>query len=58
MIYKGTLGTGGTITTLPTASASNVGYTYKVITNGTYASQTAKAGDMFTCSQTGASTYA
>jgi len=47
MVFKGTLGTGGTITTLPTAAASNEGYTYKVITAGTYASQTAKVGDVF-----------
>ena len=47
MIFKGSLGTGGIITTLPTASSNNTGYTYKVITNGTYASQTAKAGDTF-----------
>lgn len=47
MVFKGSLGTGGTITTLPTASASNEGYTYKVITAGTYASQTAKIGDTF-----------
>ncbi len=47
MQFKGSLGTGGTITSLPTASASNEGYTYKVITNGTYASQAAKIGDVF-----------
>lgn len=47
MIYKGTLGTGGTITTLPTASSDNKGFTYKVITAGTYASQSAIVGDMF-----------
>lgn len=47
MVFKGSLGTGGTITTLPTASSDNIGYTYKVITNGTYASQTAKVGDIF-----------
>ena len=47
MIYKGTLGTGGTITALPTASGSNEGFTYKVITAGTYASQSAKVGDVF-----------
>lgn len=47
MIFKGSLGTGGTITTLPAASASNEGYTYKVITAGTYASQSAKVGDTF-----------
>ena len=47
MVFKGTLGTGGTITTLPAASSSNEGYTYKVITAGTYASQAAKVGDVF-----------
>lgn len=47
MIFKGSLGTGGTITTLPTASSSNKGYVYKVITAGTYASQSAKVGDTF-----------
>lgn len=47
MVYKGTLGTGGTITSLPTASSSNEGFTYKVITAGTYASQSAKVGDVF-----------
>lgn len=48
MIFKGTLGVGGTITALPTASAENEGYTYKVITAGTYAGQSADVGDMFT----------
>lgn len=47
MIFKGSLGTGGTITSLPAASSSNEGYTYKVITAGTYASQAAKVGDIF-----------
>ena len=47
MVFKGTLGTNGTITSLPTASASNEGYTYKVITAGTYASQSARVGDVF-----------
>lgn len=50
MVFKGTLGTGGTITTLPTASADTVGDTYKVITAGTYANIAAKVGDVFTCS--------
>lgn len=45
--YRGTLGTGGTITTLPEPDSSNEGYMYLVITDGTYASQLAKAGDMF-----------
>ena len=47
MIFKGSLGTGGTIATLPTASNDNKGFTYKVITAGTYAGQTAKIGDTF-----------
>ena len=47
MIFKGSLGTGGTITTLPAAASSNEGFTYKVITAGTYASQSAKIGDTF-----------
>lgn len=52
---KGTLGTGGTITSLPTASASNLGYGYKVITAGTYNSVAAKIGDMFICYKNGSS---
>ena len=47
MIFKGTLGTSGTISSLPTATSSNTGYTYKVITAGTYESQSAKIGDIF-----------
>ena len=47
MIFKGSLGTDGTITDLPAASSSNEGHTYKVITAGTYASQVAKVGDLF-----------
>lgn len=47
MVFKGTLGTGGTIETLPTASTENEGFVYIVITDGTYAGQTAKAGDTF-----------
>ena len=57
MVFKGTLGTGGTITTLPAAAAGNEGYTYKVITAGTYASQTAKVGDVFVCVETSTNTY-
>jgi len=52
---KGTLGTGGTITSLPTASASNLGHGYKVITAGTYNSVAAKIGDMFICYKNGSS---
>lgn len=47
MKFKGTLGTGGTISTLPTASTENEGYVYIVITDGTYAGQEAEAGDQF-----------
>lgn len=47
MVFKGSLGTGGTITVLPTAAASNEGHTYKVIKDGTYAGQAAKIGDTF-----------
>ena len=47
MVFKGTLGTGGTIESLPTASSANEGYVYIVITDGTYAGQSAKAGDTF-----------
>ena len=46
MYFMGSLGTGGTITTLPAASAANKGYAYKVITAGTYQSVAAKVGDM------------
>ena len=47
MIFKGTLGTSGTIQDLPTASSANEGFTYKVIEDGTYGSVPAKAGDVF-----------
>lgn len=52
MIFKGTLGTNGTVTSLPTAASSNEGHTYKVIKDGTYASQSAKVGDVFVSSGT------
>ena len=48
MIFKGTLGVNGTITDLPVASSANEGFTYKVITDGTYQGITAKVGDVFT----------
>lgn len=50
MVFKGSLGTNGTITSLPTAAAALVGDTYKVITAGTYANIAAKVGDVFVCS--------
>ena len=49
MVFKGSLGTGGTITTLPVDGTAKVGDTYKVITAGTYASKSAKVGDTFIC---------
>ena len=57
MVFKGSLGTSGTITSLPTAASSNEGHTYKVITAGTYASKAAKVGDTFICAKTGSSSY-
>lgn len=47
MVFKGTLGTSGTVTALP--ATHEVGWTYKVITAGTYAGQTCEVGDMIIC---------
>lgn len=47
MVFKGTLGVGGTIISLPPARETNKGFTYKVITAGTYAGKEAKVGDTF-----------
>lgn len=44
MIYKGTLGSGGTITAIPTTY--NAGWTYKVITAATYAGIVTEVGDL------------
>jgi hypothetical protein len=44
MVFKGTLGTGGTITSLPTTHSA--GEAYKIITAGTYAAQVAEVGDL------------
>lgn len=44
MIFKGTLGTGGTITTLPTTYSA--GWTYKIITAGTYVGNVCEVGDL------------
>ena len=46
MRFIGTLGTGGTATALADASANNKGYTYKVITAGTYQDAVVKVGDL------------
>lgn len=45
MTFKGTVGTGGTIASLPTSGVS-VGDTYKVIAAGTYGGQACKVGDL------------
>lgn len=47
MIYKGTIGTGGTVTSLP--ATHSTGWTYKVITAGTYAGVKCEIGDMIVC---------
>lgn len=44
MIFKGTIGTGGTVTALPTTYKT--GWTYRVITAGTYAGQDCEVGDL------------
>jgi hypothetical protein len=53
MVFKGTVGTNGTTTgtiaTLPTNGSANIGDTYKVLFDGTYASIAAKEGDTFIC---------
>lgn len=52
MVFKGTIGTGGTAgTALPTSNVK-VGDTYKIVTAGTYAGQAAKVGDLFIASAT------
>ena len=52
MVFKGTVGAAAdnpTITALPVDGTATVGDTYKVITDGTYASQAAEVGDIFIC---------
>lgn len=44
MIMKGTIGTSGTVKTLPTTYKT--GWTYRVVTNGTYAGQVCEIGDL------------
>lgn len=48
MVFKGTIGTGGTVTAIPT-TGYNAGWSYKVITAGTYAGMTCEIGDMIIC---------
>ena len=57
VVMRGTLGTNGTITSLPTASSTTLGDAYKVITAGTYASTAAKVGDVFICYTTDDKNY-
>lgn len=47
MIFKGTLGTGGTVTSLPTTHSA--GDTYKVVTAGIYAGKNCNVGDLIIC---------
>lgn len=53
MIFKGTLGTGGTVTALP--ATHNAGWAYKVITAGSYAGKTCEIGDLVICITDGTS---
>lgn len=46
LVYKGTLGTNGTITELPTTY--KIGWTYRIITAGSYAGQVCEVGDLIT----------
>lgn len=47
MIFKGTLGTGGTVTALPAEHYQ--GWTYRVITAGQYAGKQCEIGDIIIC---------
>ena len=53
MRFKGTIGTGGTVTALP--ASHKRGDTYKVATAGTYAGQKCEVGDMVICTADGTS---
>lgn len=55
MIFKGTIGTGGTVTQLPT-SGYKTGWTYRVVTAGTYAGKVCEVGDMIIALNDGPST--
>ena len=58
MIYKGTIGSSGaTITSLPDTTAKT-GWTYKVLTAGTYAGQKCEVGDMIICLTDGSTSTA
>lgn len=53
MTFKGTIGTGGTVTALP--ATHKVGDTYKVSTAGTYAGAMCEIGDIIICVKDGSS---
>lgn len=53
MRFKGTVGTGGTVTSLP--ASHKVGDTYKVLIAGTYAGVNCEVGDMIICTTSGSS---
>lgn len=55
MVFKGTLGTDGSVTSLPT-NKYKVGWTYKVATADTYAGQKCEVGDMIIAIKNGPST--
>lgn len=58
MVFKGTLGTGGTVTAVPTSNVTK-GDTYKIITAGTWAGYSGcKVGDLLIAMTTGASVTA
>lgn len=55
MVFKGTLGTGGTVTAVPTTGVVK-GDTYKVITAGTWAGSDCKVGDLLIALNSGSVT--
>ena len=52
MVFKGTIGTNGSAGSSLPITGVKVGDTYKIITDGTYASQAAKIGDLFIATAT------
>jgi hypothetical protein len=54
MTFKGTIGTGGTITALP--ATHNAGDTYRVITAETYAGKYCEIGTLIICIKDGTTT--
>lgn len=52
MVFKGTLGTNGTVTAVPTTGVVK-GDTYKIVTAGTYAGSACKVGDLLIAMNSG-----